>query len=108
VKKLLIVERTTKTNMMDYLKPRLFSPLGIENVECQYSPEGYFYGATGMKLTVNELSRFGQLYLQESYYFWRHKVNSYRAKNILDRFEISINSKCNINYDLLFCTQRSD
>jgi CubicO group peptidase (beta-lactamase class C family) len=106
-----IVEKTTKTNMMDYLKPRLFSPLGIKNVECEYSPEGYFYGATGMKLTINELSRFGKLYLQEGwyngkqlltkewvssatkkqietreggygYYFWRHKVNSYRASGM--------------------------
>lgn len=63
-----IVEKTTKKKMMEYLEPRLLSPLGIYNVECEYSPEGYFYGATGMKLTINELSRFGQLYLQEGTY----------------------------------------
>lgn len=106
-----IVEKTTKTNMMDYLEPRLFSPLGIKNAECKYSPEGHFYGSTGMKLTINELARFGQLYLQEGYYngkqlltkewvnsaakkqidnreggygyyFWRHKENSYRASGM--------------------------
>lgn len=106
-----IVEKTTKENMMDYLKPRLLLPLGIHNVECVYSPEGYFYGATGMKLSINELSRFGQLYLQEGcyndkqlltkewvanatkkqietreggygYYFWRYKENSYRASGM--------------------------
>jgi CubicO group peptidase (beta-lactamase class C family) len=103
--------KNDKTNMMDYLQPRLLAPLGIQNVKCEYSPEGYFYGATGMKLTINELSRFGQLYLQEGcykekrlltkewvtnatkkqietreggygYYFWRHQVHSYRASGM--------------------------
>jgi CubicO group peptidase (beta-lactamase class C family) len=104
----LIVERTTKTRMMDYLASRLFDPLGIHRVECAYSPEGNYYGSTGMYLTVNELARFGQLYLQRGYYngrqlipktwveaatrkqietreggygyfFWRYKDNTYRA-----------------------------
>ena len=117
-----IVEKTTKMNMMDYLQPRLLSPLGIKNVECEYSPEGYFYGATGMKLTINELSRFGQLYLQEGcydgkqlltkewvnsatkkqietreggygYYFWRYKGNSYRASGMRGQVCIVIPEK---------------
>lgn len=117
-----IVERAVKTNMMDYLKPRLFEPLGIENVECEYSPEGYFYGATGMKLTINELSRFGQLYLQDGfydgrqllakdwvasaskkqietreggygYYFWREQVHSYRASGMKGQVCIVIPEK---------------
>ncbi len=103
-----IVERTTKTRMMDYLAPRLLEPLGICQVECAYSPEGNFYGSTGMYLTINELARFGQLYLQKGYYngrqlipeawveaatrkqietkeggygyfFWRYKDNTYRS-----------------------------
>jgi len=117
-----IVEKTTNKNMMDYLQPRLFSPLGIENVECEYSPEGYFYGASGMKLTINELSRFGQLYVQEGfyngkqlltqkwvnsatkkqietreggygYYFWRHQVHSYRASGMRGQVCIIIPQK---------------
>lgn len=117
-----IVEKTTKKNMMDYLEPRLFSPLGIKNVNCEYSPEGYFYGATGMKLTINELSRFGQLYLQQGcyqgkqllkkewvadatkkqidnreggygYYFWRYKENSYRASGMKGQVCIVIPEK---------------
>jgi CubicO group peptidase (beta-lactamase class C family) len=103
-----IVERTTKTRMMDYLAPRLFEPLGISHVECAYSPEGNYYGSTGMYLSINELARFGQLYLQKGYYngrqlipeawveasttkqietreggygyfFWRYRDNTYRA-----------------------------
>ncbi|MDF2486848.1 MAG: serine hydrolase [Herbinix sp.] len=103
-----IVENTTGMPMLDFLKPRLFDPLHIPQVTCAYSPEGHFYGSTGMMLTVNELSRIGQLYLQMGsyegkeliseqwvrkatakqienreggygYYFWRQEHNSYRA-----------------------------
>ena len=52
-------------HLADYLRPRLFAPLGIQDPVFQDSPEGYFYGASGMQLTVHELSLLGQLYLQQ-------------------------------------------
>ena len=51
-------------HLIDYLTPRLFEPLGIDKPEFSNDPQGRFYGATGMKLTVHELSLLGQLYLQ--------------------------------------------
>ena len=42
-----------------YLNRKLFAPLGISDPPCRFSPEGYFYGATGMELTVHELSLIG-------------------------------------------------
>ena len=42
-----------------YLGRKLFSPLGIPDPPCLFSPEGFFYGASGMELSVNELSRVG-------------------------------------------------
>ena len=50
--------------LMDYLTPRFWEPLGIPAPEFQTDPQGRFYGATGMKLTLHELSLIGQLYLQ--------------------------------------------
>lgn len=44
-----------------YLKRRLFAPLGIIDPPCGHCPDGYFYGASQMALTVNELSRIGRL-----------------------------------------------
>ncbi len=44
-----------------YLNRKLFAPLEIPDPPCQFSPEGFFYGASGMELTVNELSRIGLL-----------------------------------------------
>ena len=58
-------ENAAGGDLMRYLGGRLFEPLGIENVPYQKSPEGHFYGATGMELTVSELARLGQLYLQK-------------------------------------------
>jgi CubicO group peptidase (beta-lactamase class C family) len=46
-----------------YIKNRLFAPLGISNPTTAKSPEGHFYGATGMELSADELSRLGQLML---------------------------------------------
>lgn len=44
-----------------YLNQRLFEPLGIICPSCGRCPDGYFYGASQMELTVNELSRIGML-----------------------------------------------
>lgn len=51
-----------------YLQRRLFQPLGIENPPFQRCPDGYFYGASGMELTVNELSRIGSVLMDEGLY----------------------------------------
>ena len=54
-----------KTDLGTFIEERIFSPLGIEKYEYSRSPEGYFYGASGMKLTVNGLSRIGLLLYQK-------------------------------------------
>ena len=43
------------------IEKSIFDPLGIDRFEYDRCPEGYFYGASGVKLTVNELSRIGLL-----------------------------------------------
>lgn len=58
------VEKAVGEHLIKYLDTRLFKPLGIENPDYINCPSGHFYGATGMCLTVNELSRLGQVYLQ--------------------------------------------
>lgn len=46
-------------DLYEYLNRKMFVPLGIENPPANRCPDGYFYGASGMQLTVNELSRLG-------------------------------------------------
>ena len=56
------------TDLAYFIEERIFAPLGIDRYEYSRSPEGYFYGASGMKLTVNELSRIGLLLYQKGMY----------------------------------------
>ena len=62
------VSAAVEERLDQYLNRRLFRPLGIPDPPCQFSPEGYFYGATGMQLTVNELSRIGLMLSSEGQY----------------------------------------
>jgi CubicO group peptidase (beta-lactamase class C family) len=60
-----IVTKTTGQTTLDYLKPRLFEPLGIENPRWDASPEGNSLGGYGLYLRTEDLAKFGQLYLQK-------------------------------------------
>ena len=58
------VENAVGGDLIGYLTSRLFEPLGIKDPVYAKCPHGHFYGATGMELTVTELRRLGQLYMQ--------------------------------------------
>ena len=59
------VENAVGGDLMRFLRQRLFDPLGIPEFPYMRSPEGHFYGATGMELSARELALLGRLYLQE-------------------------------------------
>src|SRR5690242_10193525 len=60
-----IVTKTTGQTSLEFLKPRLFEPLGIETPEWPSSPEGNSLGGYGLKLCTEDIAKFGQLYLQK-------------------------------------------
>lgn len=59
------VAKALGVHLYDYLEERLFDPLGIVKPTYQNCPSGYFYGASGMFLTVPELAKIGQLCLKK-------------------------------------------
>ena len=59
-----IVQRVTGQRLVDYLRPRLFDPLGIGEVAWQQHPAGRDIGFTGLYATTDAIARLGQLYLQ--------------------------------------------
>ncbi len=61
----ILVQRRAGCNLVDYLYPRLFKPLGIQRPTWETDPSGNTFGAGGLFLCVRELARFMQLYLQE-------------------------------------------
>jgi CubicO group peptidase (beta-lactamase class C family) len=60
-----IVTKVTGQTVLDYLKPRLFAPLGIENPRWDASPQGISCGGWGLYLRTEDIAKFGQLYLQK-------------------------------------------
>jgi CubicO group peptidase (beta-lactamase class C family) len=59
-----IVQKVTGASVLDYLRPRLFDPLGFESPTWVASPQGISAGAWGLLARTEEIARFGQLYLQ--------------------------------------------
>lgn len=60
-----IVQKATGQTLLDYLTPRLFEPLGIENPTWETSPQGISTGGYGLSLRAEDIAKFGQLYLQK-------------------------------------------
>ena len=60
-----IIEKTTGMSLLDYLRPRIFEPLGIVNPTWEKSPEGITAGGFGLSIRTEDIARFGQLYLQK-------------------------------------------
>lgn len=59
-----IVQKVTGEKVVDYLKPRLFEPLGIESPRWDENPQGISLGGYGLYLKTEDVAKFGQLYLQ--------------------------------------------
>ncbi len=60
-----IVQKATSEKLVDYLKPRLFDPLGFKNFTWDEAPGGYTFGAIGLKLQSDDMAKFGQMLLQK-------------------------------------------
>ncbi len=60
----------------EFICEKLLTPLHIENAECSRCPDGYFYGASGMKMTVNDLSRIGLLLYGQGEYEGKQIVSA--------------------------------
>lgn len=66
-----IVQKVTGEKIADYLRPRLFEPLGIEGYDWEESPDGINAGGWGLRVKTEDMAKFGQLYLQKG--MWKGK-----------------------------------
>jgi CubicO group peptidase (beta-lactamase class C family) len=69
-----IITKLTGETVLDYLRPRLFEPLGIENPVWESDPAGISLGGTGLHIRTEDIARFGQMYLQEGMWDGRQVV----------------------------------
>ncbi len=58
-----IVTKVTGQPVIDYLRPRLFDPLGITGEDWETSPQGANTGGWGLRLKTEDMAKFGELYL---------------------------------------------
>jgi CubicO group peptidase (beta-lactamase class C family) len=66
-----IVQKVTGQPVVDYLRPRLFGPLGITAPTWEASKQGVSMGGFGLSVRTEDIARFGQLYLQKG--VWQGK-----------------------------------
>ncbi|MDN5284287.1 MAG: hypothetical protein JWR38_561 [Mucilaginibacter sp.] len=60
-----IVQKVTGQKELDYLKPRLFDPLGINGMDWEINKKGINTGGWGLRLKTEDMAKLGQLYLQK-------------------------------------------
>lgn len=61
----IIVENVTGMRLQDYLREKLFTPLGIDTFLYDMDAMGHNMGATGLYLQASSLAKMGQLLLQK-------------------------------------------
>jgi CubicO group peptidase (beta-lactamase class C family)/predicted glycoside hydrolase/deacetylase ChbG (UPF0249 family) len=66
-----IVQKVTGQKVIDFLKPRLFEPLGISGIDWEIDPKGINVGGWGLRLKTEDMAKFGQLFLQKG--VWKGK-----------------------------------
>ncbi|MEW4490397.1 serine hydrolase [Thalassoglobus sp. JC818] len=59
-----ILQKVTGETVVEYLRPRLFEPLGIQFPQWDANPQGISIGGYGLYLRTEDIAKFGQLYLQ--------------------------------------------
>ncbi len=59
-----LIEKRCGQNLLNYLRNRLFEPIGIGNPEWTLCPLGHCYAANGLNVNIDELGRFGELLLR--------------------------------------------
>ncbi len=75
-----ILQRITGRTMGEYLKPRLFDPLGMSQAVWSVNNEGINYGASHLRITSEDMAKFGQFYLQEGKWNGKQILNSEYVK----------------------------
>jgi CubicO group peptidase (beta-lactamase class C family) len=60
-----IIQKVTGMTTLEFLTPRLFEPLGIENPTWESCPRGINTGGWGLSVKTEDISKLGYLYLQK-------------------------------------------
>ncbi len=84
-----ILQKVTGMTVLDFLTPRLFEPLGIENPSWESDPRGINMGGWGLSVTTEDISKLGTLYLRKGVWegkqllseAWVEEATGYQTSN---------------------------
>ncbi|MBQ3506892.1 MAG: serine hydrolase [Clostridia bacterium] len=62
-----LVERITQKPFLEYMRP-LFDKIGVGEIKCVQSPDGYSWGGSGVICTLRDFAKFGELLLNKGNY----------------------------------------
>lgn len=71
-----IVQKVSGEKLLDFLKPRLFEPLGIENPKWRKSNEGITMGSSDLRIRTEDMARFGLMLLHKGKWLGRRIVSA--------------------------------
>jgi CubicO group peptidase (beta-lactamase class C family) len=89
-----IVQRLTGQTLIDYLRPRLFDPLGIGQAGWQRDAAGRDLGYTGLHATADAIARLGLLYLQRGVWNGQRLLSE---QWVADATRVQVETRAEIN-----------
>ena len=80
-----LIEKKYGKNLHEYLRFRLFEPLGIGNPDMTTCPLGHTVAANGMAINIDELGKFGQMLQGKGVYNGKRLVSQSFVEKMLSR-----------------------
>lgn len=78
-----IVCRVSGESLSEYLRTRLFDPLGITDVQWETCPKGIEKGGWGLYIRNEDLAKIGQLVLQNGYWNGEQLVSAWWIQQVI-------------------------
>lgn len=70
------LRRISGQNLIEYLRPRLLEPLGIETIKCMVLSDGTDFGGGGIRLRTEDMAKFIQFVLNRGNWQGRQLLNA--------------------------------
>lgn len=93
-----ILRRKTGVPLVEYLRPRLFEPLGITRYAWETCPKGTEKGGWGLSLCLEDAAKLGQLYLQEGVWEGRRILSADWIREATRAQMPTPNGECKFGY----------
>jgi CubicO group peptidase (beta-lactamase class C family) len=108
-----IVQKVSGQKVIDYLRPRLFTPLGIRGMTWETCPRGINTGGWGLAVQTEALAKFGQFYLQKGAWqgrqilpaAWIHEATTFKIQQPAGKGEDLEKLKKTSEWHLGYCYQ---